>query len=1043
MCRNSVRNSLIIFIALITSSLQAQKQNNVWYFGDGNGIDFNTNPPTALNDGALNTPHGSASISDTSGQLLFYTDGETVWNRLHKAMPNGKGLLGSTNAPQTALILRKPGSANLYYIFTAPFDFTLGLHYSVVDITANNGFGDVIEKNTQLLSESVAEKVTATYDGTGCGYWVLTHGGGSNVFYAYHFTISGIDTTPVKTYVGYSYYSGSADKRGYLKVSPNGKQVADFMHSTGVQLLNFDKFSGKFSNYRLIESGHAFYYGGSFSPNSKLLYVGYLLSKEVYQFDVTLTSEAAIRASKFRVFNGAQTFSSAGAFQIAPNGKIYMAKGYNSYLAVINKPDVRGMGCDYRDTGIRVPLPFPPLTRLGLPGMIDHVDPLFSGTFLGDDKEMCLGDTISLGPDQNIDARYLWSTGDTSRKIVAKQKGLYWLKVEKVCGIDTVNVRDTIEIIEVADTSKLNLGNDTAACSDTVTLSATQIPNVLYYWSNGTNQPYAHIVKSAKYFLQTTSVCGIKKDTVQVTLVNDSVPDIHIGSDTTLCANSYLLKADTVKLDYLSYLWSTGDTTHTIAPTTSGNYWLQISNPCNVKKDTALITLVKDTVPVFSIGRDTLLCGTSYNLAAPIINNAKYIWSTGDTIPSITITQNSSPWVEVSTLCNSIADTAIVSFYKDTAMLSLGADTIVCDNRLPLQVPVIPLAKYIWNNGDTINTTTINQSGKYWIQAETPCSVKTDTIQVTLITDTLKPINLGADTVLCEISYTITSGTQQQADYIWNTGDTTPQITVTQGGIYTLTINNPCYSKTDGVNITLVQDSITSIQLGNDTLLCDNELELQLPLINGAKYQWSTGDTTNNFKATQSGIYTAQLTTPVCNNTYSDDIKITFYTPKPLQLSNDTTICQNDFSKVTLQVNNDYISYLWNTGGNTPILDVNEEGQYIISATDTCGNTYTQSATVTLCDCNLYVPSTFTPNSDGKNDRFGVVNYCGFSIYHLQIFNRWGELVFETRDPQKLWDGTYNNQPVQQGIYTIALRYGYKGAKTRNSDFYGNIHLIR
>ena len=174
-----------------------------------------------------------------------------------------------------------------------------------------------------------------------------------------------------------------------------------------------------------------------------------------------------------------------------------------------------------------------------------------------------------------------------------------------------------------------------------------------------------------------------------------------------------------------------------------------------------------------------------------------------------------------------------------------------------------------------------------------------------------------------------------------------------------------------------------------------------------------------------------------------DSVQIEFYTPTPLQLTEAITLCQKDFKAVSLSVNADYTKYLWDNGNITPSIEVNQEGQYTISVTDTCGDTYTQSTTVTICDCNLYVPNTFTPNKDGKNEGYRVINHCGFAIYHLKIFNRWGQLLFQTQDPKQAWDGTYDGKPVTEGIYLISLRYGYKGAKTRNSDYNGLIHLLR
>jgi hypothetical protein len=115
-----------IFVFSVSSAL-AQGEGNIWYFGDNSGLSFNTVPPTALDNGALNTNEGCASISDSDGEILFYTDGVTVYNKTHNIMLNGAGLLGDVSATQSAIICPYPENPNLYYIFT------------VTDLASSNG----------------------------------------------------------------------------------------------------------------------------------------------------------------------------------------------------------------------------------------------------------------------------------------------------------------------------------------------------------------------------------------------------------------------------------------------------------------------------------------------------------------------------------------------------------------------------------------------------------------------------------------------------------------------------------------------------------------------------------------------------------------------------------------------------------------------------------------------------------------------------------------------------------------------------------------
>ena len=142
----SIKHLLLFTIMVMSQHAFAQKQNNQWRFGNSGGVDFNTIPPSNVSGAAITTSEGSASVADrTTGSLLFYTNGITVWNTNNQVMPNGTGLFGGTPAllssTTAAVIIPKPGSNNLYYIVTIDEQSSNnGVRYSVVDMTLNSGF---------------------------------------------------------------------------------------------------------------------------------------------------------------------------------------------------------------------------------------------------------------------------------------------------------------------------------------------------------------------------------------------------------------------------------------------------------------------------------------------------------------------------------------------------------------------------------------------------------------------------------------------------------------------------------------------------------------------------------------------------------------------------------------------------------------------------------------------------------------------------------------------------------------------------------------
>jgi hypothetical protein len=155
---------LLAFSIIFPVLLSGQGETSNWYFGNNAGIRFNNNGTvTALDDGRLDTFEGCTTISDALGDLLFYTDGITVYDRNHNVMQNGDGLYGDPSSTQSALIVPKPLDPNIFYIFTvdtatSQVDADFGLNYSIVDMTMNNGNGAITQKNIKLLDDC-SEKI--------------------------------------------------------------------------------------------------------------------------------------------------------------------------------------------------------------------------------------------------------------------------------------------------------------------------------------------------------------------------------------------------------------------------------------------------------------------------------------------------------------------------------------------------------------------------------------------------------------------------------------------------------------------------------------------------------------------------------------------------------------------------------------------------------------------------------------------------------------------------------------------------------------------
>ncbi|WP_114781469.1 WD40 repeat domain-containing protein [Botryobacter ruber] len=347
--------ALAVVAILVTLPALAQKETANWFFGNNAAVSFASDSGVVVTKARLTTEEGSASLSDKDGNLLFYNNGITVWNRDHRVMPNGNRLMGHKSSTQSALILPKPGNDSIYYIFTTDVQAqSNGLRYSIVNLNKQGGKGDVVSRNNIMLMPAT-EKLTAVRHSNNRDYWVIAHRWNSDAYHAYLVSSDGVSIEPIISNVG-AVHGGSNKKAiGYLKPSPDGTRLAAALwnDTSSVELLNFNRGSGQLSNPIALE-GLEEAYGVAFSPDGSKLYVtangkggG---NAQIVQYDLRAGSAAGIAASATVV--GRSVSRKLGALQLAPDGKIYVARKNESYLGVIQVPNQRGEAAGYVDKGL-------------------------------------------------------------------------------------------------------------------------------------------------------------------------------------------------------------------------------------------------------------------------------------------------------------------------------------------------------------------------------------------------------------------------------------------------------------------------------------------------------------------------------------------------------------------------------------------------------------------------------------------------------------------------------------------------------------------
>lgn len=455
------RNKISLFIVLLIFSfgylIEGQNEHSNWLLGHNVWIDFKSGAVTvAATPKPFDCFEGSSAISNRSGQLLMYTNGQTVFDKNGNPMLHGTGLEGKTSAAN-CLIAKLPGCEERFY-----YIFTVGSHeendllkFSIVDMSLNGGLGGVVSasKNQHLSSQNASEKLTYAIHENGQDIWILAHKAVGDEFWSYLLTPTGLNSVIISK-SGYSFPT-AFQSAGNMCISPDQKKIGITYHdynwsgiASNFQILSFDNRTGKIGDklYECLASPWSVIYDLAFSPNSRFVYVttfhSWLAQNNiVHQYDLNSVDFCNSVASFF-----GSTCITPG-IELAPDNKIYFAqtdmdyKG-QSYLGIINNPDLKGAACDLKQIGLTLPQGTTSLTNL-CQGAATHKD-----IEIGIDTSFCSTNPIlfygvKIGKDTtyNILRKSFKGSCDTSFKINAKfSQPFHLIKNFDICTGDSVKI---------------------------------------------------------------------------------------------------------------------------------------------------------------------------------------------------------------------------------------------------------------------------------------------------------------------------------------------------------------------------------------------------------------------------------------------------------------------------------------------------------------------------------------------------------------------------------------------------------------------------
>ncbi|MCD4773116.1 MAG: gliding motility-associated C-terminal domain-containing protein [Bacteroidales bacterium] len=507
---------------------QPNKRTNFWYFGENAGLDFNSGQPIITNYGQFfDNTNGGASICDTAGNLLFYTDGKQIWDRDHYQMKNG--FVDFHPGTQAAVIVPLPGSDNIYYVFTSQSnDYQYQFFYYIVDMSLANGLGEVVETVTLQEGWDAAEKLTAVYHKNKQDIWVITRKFIDDNYAAFLVTSDGVNPTPVLSPAPDKDLNMGTNTIGCMKVSYDKKYlITSYFGGYSIpemdnEICSFNNETGQvdflysFSLHIVIPvgpSGHRTF-GFDFSPDSKYLYLPGIVQVDnishVFQFNMQYIEDSLLFFQSAIEVGIGQGMS----LQLASDGKIYCSTKYiappSQFMGVIHKPWREGIDCEYEPNSINL---LDKIVTASLPNFL--TDYLFRFDFDG----ICESDTFSFDPWFFPEPVFIeWDFGDPASGAnntstiphathVFSDGGTYEVSVH--VEYPSGRIEETSRKVEVEYSPEPNLGPDTTICTGADIILNAECGQHFYLWSNGAiGSSQITVSDTGWYWVRVTSSAG-------------------------------------------------------------------------------------------------------------------------------------------------------------------------------------------------------------------------------------------------------------------------------------------------------------------------------------------------------------------------------------------------------------------------------------------------------------------------------------------------------------------------------------------------------
>ena len=548
----------------------------------------------------------------------------------------------------------------------------------------------------------------------------------------------------------------------------------------------------------------------------------------------------------------------------------------------------------------------------------------------------CQGDSVQL--QASAAASYLWSSGETTQNIFVKQSGNYAVYVtgSNSCAAQSSATNITVNALP---TSNITAYGPLNFCQGgSVTLGANN--SNAYLWSDGSTTQFISATKGGNYSVTVTdgNLCQSSSPNTNVTIYNLPTANISVGGSLSFCqGDSAILTAD----PNTYYAWSSGESTQNIHVKNSGVFSVTVSDIHGCSATSSSVTTTSNTLPISSItpSGNTIFCqGDSILLTASA--GSSYLWNTGSSSQSIYTSQSGNYTVTITDVnaCKGVSNP------QNIQVIALPSNGVQANGPLSfcqggsVLLTADPSQSYLWSNGKTTQSITVNQSGIYHVLiGGGSCTSKSNNISVSVNPLPLPVVTASGPLSFCQGDSVILTSSAH-ASYLWSGGKTTQSITVKQSGNYSVLVTNG-FSCTDSsaVSVVNVNPLPTANILANGPLsFCQGD-SVKLTASSANSYLWSNGETTQSITVHNTGSFSVTVSNLKGCQNVSSTVQV-LVNPLPsaaVNASGPLTFCQGKSVTLNAASNN---SYLWSNGATTQSVNITQSGSYsvVVSSNNNC-----------------------------------------------------------------------------------------------------------